>query len=131
MQSHTRKRAVVLVVEDDRDMRWLLRNVLLQEGWSVISRATGKGALAALRQVHLELILLPMTLPDMSGLRVVRRARRTHPHVPIIVISATSNQGIVQECLRLGVLAYLPKPFDLMELLRRVRETLGRGERTI
>jgi DNA-binding response OmpR family regulator len=131
MQSHTRKRAVVLVVEDDRDMRWLLRNVLLQEGWSVISRATGKGALAALRRVHLDLILLPMTLPDMSGLRVVRRARRTHPHVPIIVISATSNQGIVQECLRLGVLAYLPKPFDLMELLRRVRETLGRGERTI
>ncbi len=131
MQSHTRKRAVVLVVEDDRDMRWLLRNVLLQEGWSVISRATGKGALAALRRVHLDLILLPMTLPDMSGLRVVRRARRTRPHVPIIVISATSNRGIVQECLRLGVLAYLPKPFDLMELLRRVRETLGRGERTI
>jgi DNA-binding response OmpR family regulator len=131
MRSPVHKGPVVLLVEDDRDMRWLLRNVLLQEGWSVISRATGKGALAALRRVHLDLILLPMTLPDMSGLRVVRRARRTHPHVPIIVISATSNQGIVQECLRLGVLAYLPKPFDLMELLRRVRETLGRGERTI
>jgi two-component system repressor protein LuxO len=131
MQSQTHKRRVVLVVEDDRDMRWLLRNVLLQEGWSVISRATGKGALAALRRIRLDLLLLPMTLPDMSGLRVVRRARRTHPHVPIIVISATSNQGIVQECLRLGVLAYLPKPFDLMELLRSVRETLGGEERTL
>jgi len=121
----------VLLVEDDPDMRWLLRNVLLQEGWSVISRATGKGALTALHRIRLNLILLPMTLPDMSGLRVVRRARRTHPHVPIIVISAMSNQGIVQECLRLGVLAYLPKPFDLMELLRRVRETLRGGERTL
>jgi DNA-binding response OmpR family regulator len=131
MQSQTHKRPVVLVVEDDPDMRWLLRNVLLQEGWSVISRATGKGALTALHRICLNLILLPMTLPDMSGLRVVRRARRTHPHVPMIVISATSNQGIVQECLRLGVLAYLPKPFDLMELLRRVRETLGGGERTL
>lgn len=131
MRSPVHKGPVVLLVEDDRDMRWLLRNVLLQEGWSVISRATGKGALTALHRIRLNLILLPMTLPDMSGLRVVRRARRTHPHVPIIVISATSNQGIVQECLRLGVLAYLPKPFDLMELLRRVRETLGGGERTL
>jgi len=131
MRSPVHKGPVVLLVEDDPDMRWLLRNVLLQEGWSVISRATGKGALTALHRIRLNLILLPMTLPDMSGLRVVRRARRTHPHVPIIVISAMSNQGIVQECLRLGVLAYLPKPFDLMELLRRVRETLGGGERTI
>ncbi|MBI2455830.1 MAG: response regulator [candidate division NC10 bacterium] len=121
----------MLLVEDDRDMRWLLRNVLVQEGCSVITRATGKGALAALHRVRLDLILLPMTLPDMSGLRVVRRARRIHPRVPIIVISATSNQGIVQECLRLGVLAYLPKPFDLMELLGRIREALGRGERTL
>jgi len=131
MRSPVHKGPVVLLVEDDPDMRWLLRNVLLQEGWSVISRATGKGALTALHRIRLNLILLPMTLPDMSGLRVVRRARRTHPHVPIIVISAMSNQGIVQECLRLGVLAYLPKPFDLMELLRRVRETLGGGERTL
>jgi len=131
MRSPVHKGPVVLLVEDDPDMRWLLRNVLLQEGCSVISRATGKGALAALRRVHLDLILLAMTLSDMSGLRVVRRARRIHPHVPIIVISATSNQGIVQECLRLGVLAYLPKPFDLMELLGRIREALGHGERTI
>jgi len=131
MRSPVHKGPVVLLVEDDPDMRWLLRNVLLQEGWSVISRATGKGALTALHRIRLNLILLPMTLPDMSGLRVVRRARRTHPHVPIIVISAMSNQGIVQECLRLGVLAYLPKPFDLMELLRRVRETLRGGERTL
>ena len=131
MRSPVHKGPVVLLVEDDPDMRWLLRNVLLQEGWSVISRATGKGALTALHRIRLNLILLPMTLPDMSGLRVVRRARRTHPHVPIIVISAMSNQGIVQECLRLGVLASLPKPFDLMELLRRVRETLRGGERTL
>ena len=66
-------------MEDDADMRWLLRKVLVQEGYSVIARATGKGALAALRRVHLDLILLAMTLPDMSGLRVVRRARRIHP----------------------------------------------------
>lgn len=131
MRSPVHKGPVVLLVEDDPDMRWLLRNVLLQEGWSVISRATGKGALTALHRIRLNLIILPMTLPDMSGLRVVRRARRTHPHVPMIVISATSNQGIVQECLRLGVLAYLPKPFDLMELLGRIREALGRGERTL
>ena len=131
MQSPAHKDPVVLLVEDDRDMRWLLRNVLLQEGCSVITRATGNAALTALHRVHLDLILLPMTLPDMSGLRVVRRARRIHPRVPIIVISATSNQGVVQECLRLGVLAYLPKPFDLMELLGRIREALGRGERTL
>lgn len=131
MRSPAHKDSVVLLVEDDRDMRWLLRNVLLQEGCVVISRATGKGALAALHRVRLNLILLPMTLPDMSGLRVVRRARRIHPRVPIIVISATSNQGVVQECLRLGVLAYLPKPFDLMELLGRIREALGHGERTL
>ncbi|MBI3121846.1 MAG: response regulator, partial [candidate division NC10 bacterium] len=125
MQSPAHKDPVVLLVEDDRDMRWLLRNVLVQEGCSVITRATGKGALAALHRVRLDLILLPMTLPDMSGLRVVRRARRIHPRVPIIVISATSNQGIVQECLRLGVLAYLLKPFHRMERLGRIREALG------
>ncbi len=131
MQSPAHKDPVVLLVEDDRDMRWLLRNVLLQEGCSVITRATGNAALTALQRVHLDLILLPMTLPDMSGLRVVRSARRIHPRVPIIAISATSNQGVVQECLRLGVLAYLPKPFDLMELLGRIREALGHGERTL
>jgi CheY-like chemotaxis protein len=125
MRCPTEKPPVVLVVEDDRDMRWLLRNVLRREGCSVITRATGKGALTALRRGRPGLILLPMTLPDMIGLRVVRHARRLHPRVPIFVISATSNQGVVQECLRLGVLAYLSKPFDLMELLGRVREALG------
>ena len=130
MQTHTHKRPVVLLVEDDSDMRWLLRNVLVQEGCSVISRATGKGALAALQRFRLGLILLPMTLPDMSGLRVVRSARRIHPRVPIIVISATSDEGVVQECLRLGVLAYLPKPFDLSQVVARIRDALGRGERS-
>ena len=120
-------RPVVLVVDDDRDMRWLLQRVLEQEGFSVIARATGKAALASLGRRRPALLLLAMTLPDMSGLRVVRGARRIHPGIPIIVISATVNEGLVQECLRLGALAYLPKPFDLKEVLRLVRGAVARG----
>lgn len=127
MRAPDGSRPVVLVVDDDRDLRWLLQRVLEQEGFSVVPHATGKAALVSLRRRRPALLLLAMTLPDMSGLRVVRGARRAHPGIPIIVISATVNEGLVQECLRLGVLAYLPKPFDVKEVLRLVRGAVVPG----
>ena len=110
----------VLVVEDDPAVRNLVSTALGSRGYRHAEVATGTAALAALTADAPDVLLLDLGLPDMDGVAIIRRLR-TWSEMPIIVLSARSDDADKVEALDAGADDYLTKPFSVNELLARVR----------
>jgi len=118
----------ILVVEDEEDIRELLKYNLEKEGYQVFGVATGEEALHAVRARRLDLILLDLMLPGIDGLEVCRRIRgQTHTqHLPIIMLTAKGEEPDIVTGLELGADDYIAKPFSPRVLLARLRAALRR-----
>ncbi len=115
----------ILVVEDDTSVRNLITITLKTHDYRFVSTATGEGAIMETASHNPDVILLDLGLPDMDGVEVIRRIR-TWSNVPIIVISARSEDMDKIDALDAGADDYLTKPFSVEELLARLRVTLRR-----
>lgn len=115
--------AAVLIVEDEEQLLRLLRSTLIYAGYDVEGAKTAKEALSAAHLRSFDVILLDLGLPDLDGLEVIRQLR-TRSDVPIIVISARVSPNDKVLALDLGANDYLAKPFDVGELIARVRVAL-------
>ncbi|MET0577885.1 MAG: response regulator transcription factor [Ilumatobacteraceae bacterium] len=115
--------AVLLVYDDERISEPLVR-VLRNEGLEVEHAATGREAIAAVGAQRPDLVLLDLTLPDLDGLDVCRRIRADHPDLPIIMLTARSDEVDVIVGLNAGADDYIAKPFRLAELVARIRARL-------
>ena len=116
----------VLVVEDDRDIREVLRRYLERAELGVLTTASGAEAIRLL-QTRVDLVLLDLGLPDIDGTDVLVAARQANPPVPVIVLSARSTVPERIQGLTLGADDYVTKPFSPAEVVLRVRAVLGRG----
>ncbi|WP_341800129.1 response regulator transcription factor [Modestobacter roseus] len=121
----------LLVVEDDATVRELLAAALRFAGFTVASAATGAEALAAGTTEPPDLVLLDVMLPDVDGFEVVRRLRELrvdggHGPVPVLFLTARDGQTDKVTGLTLGADDYVTKPFDLEELVVRIRAVLRR-----
>jgi two-component system KDP operon response regulator KdpE len=110
----------VLLVEDEAQMRRLLRTSLPPHGYKIIEAATGKEGLALAGSHNPDLVLLDLGLPDMDGVEVARRLREWSK-APVIVLSARGQEDDKVAALDAGADDYLTKPFGLSELLARMR----------
>jgi len=118
----------ILVVEDEEDIRELLKYNLEKEGYQVFGAATGEEALRAIRDRRLDLILLDLMLPGIDGLEVCRRIRgeAQTQHLPIIMLTAKGEEADIVTGLELGADDYITKPFSPRVLLARLRAALRR-----
>jgi len=114
---------IVLLVEDEAEMRRALRPSLRSHGYQLVEAATGREALAQAAGRNPDVILLDLGLPDGDGLDVVRELRR-FSLAPIIVISARGQERDKVAALDLGADDYLTKPFGVVELQARIRVAL-------
>lgn len=112
----------VLVVEDDAAVRNLVTTALESRGYRHLSATTGGEAIALAAMEAPDIMLLDLGLPDIDGVEVIRRVR-TWSTMPIIVLSARSEDGDKIEALDTGADDYLSKPFSVGELLARLRTT--------
>ena len=119
----------ILIVEDDRTLRQALSFNLTREGFEVTSAPDGEAALVAARGQRLDLILLDLMLPAMSGLEVLRVLRREGVHTPVIILSAKGDEIDRVVGLKVGADDYVTKPFSRPELLARIEAVLRRGRR--
>lgn len=117
--------AKLLVVDDDRAMRETLVRFLGQEGYDVAQAADGSKVTAAMT-AGVSLVLLDLNLPGESGFDIARRLRAGWPHVGIIMLTGRDDLLDRVLGLELGADDYLPKPFELRELLARIRSVLRR-----
>jgi CheY-like chemotaxis protein len=109
-------RSNILIVEDDPDILSSLAEVLREEGFAVETAANGYQALARMESQMPDLIFLDLMMPLMDGWKFmdVARQRFTDMRAPVVLLSAV--HGLGDEARRLGVRAFLPKPFDLAEV---------------
>ncbi|HSR26353.1 MAG TPA: response regulator transcription factor [Candidatus Eisenbacteria bacterium] len=120
--------STVLVVEDERDIREVLRRYLERAGLSVMTTGSGGEALRLLDDGPPDLVLLDLGLPDIDGLEVLRSAVDQRA-VPVVVLTARSTTEERIRGLELGADDYVVKPFSPQEVVLRVQAVLGRGRR--
>ena len=111
---------LILAVEDDRPVRTLIATTLKAHGYRHLEAATGEAALMEASSHNPDVVLLDLGLPDMDGVEVIRKIR-SWSNMPIIVISARSEDADKINALDAGADDYLTKPFSVAELLARLR----------
>lgn len=119
----------VLLVEDDHTVRTLVRMLLEDEGLRVVEASTGPQAVERFGAEAVDLVLLDIRLPGLSGFEVCRQVRRTSD-VPIIMVTAQNDSHDVVAGLEVGADDYVTKPFNDRELIARVRAQLRRRQLT-
>jgi DNA-binding response OmpR family regulator len=118
--------ARVLVVDDERSLRSLLRLYLEKEGFEVVEADDGLDALSRLRRGGIDVALVDVMLPELDGFEVVKRIRR-ESGIPIILITARGEETHRITGLELGADDYVVKPFSAPEVVARVRAQLRRA----
>src|SRR6266545_6137537 len=118
----------VLVVEDDVDLAFGLRNNLEIEGYEVDVVADGEAAVARAAAWRPALLILDLMLPGLDGLRVLRAVRSQDADVRILILTARGDEADKVRGLKLGADDYVTKPFGLLELLARVESLLRRHD---
>lgn len=119
---------LALVAEDDRDIRELVAAKLTAAGYQVSTAADGIAALAALRRLPPDVALLDVMMPGISGLDIITelRADPRTASIPVILLSARSQEFDVENGIAIGAADYVIKPFSPRELLARVEAVLER-----
>lgn len=113
---------LVLVVDDSPLLRRMIAQVLQREGYRVETAADGEEALAKIRELNPDIVLLDVVMPKKDGYQVVQELRRLRRHLPhIILLSGVDSGPALQQARQLGVDEVLPKPFSPVELAARVR----------
>ena len=114
----------ILVVDDNADIREVLQILLVSEGYQVVLAQSGEEALERMDDA-VDLVILDIMMPGMSGIRVCEKIRQTS-NVPILFLTAKSQDGDISLGLRVGADDYLVKPFSHAELTARVQSLLRR-----
>lgn len=110
----------ILIIDDEMQIRRLLRIVLEANGYGVHESANGEHGILSAAQIHPDLIILDMGLPDMDGSNVLKRLREWS-QIPVIVLSVRNSDREKVTMLDMGADDYLTKPFSTDELLARIR----------
>jgi DNA-binding response OmpR family regulator len=121
----------ILVAEDDRDISELISHYLKKAGWTVYVSGAGDHALAYIRNHHVDVVVLDLMLPGMSGLDVCQ-ALRGDPAtagIPVIMLTARADEADRVKGLEMGADDYVAKPFSPNELVARIRAVARRSRR--
>lgn len=117
----------VMVIDDDENVRETLHMLLSQDGYRVESAADGATGLEKAMLLHPDLMIVDLRMPGLSGTEVCKRMRAARMQMPIIVLSAASDEMDKVLLLELGADDYVVKPFGVRELLARVKAALRRS----
>lgn len=120
---------LILIAEDDADIRGLLKLYLEGEGLRVLEAADGADALALAREHTPDMAILDIMMPGMNGFELTR-ALRKYSDIPILILSAKSQDNDKILGLNLGADDYIAKPFNPVEIVARVKAQLRRASRT-
>ena len=116
----------VLIVEDDKHTRQGLKEILEMEGYSVITAENGDAGLKLFKQEHPEFICLDIMMPKINGFDGCKAIRKLNASVPIIFISAKSEEIDKVVGLELGADEFITKPFGIKEVVARIRAVTRR-----
>lgn len=116
----------ILVTDDDPSLRYIMRFGLSRSGMTVYEAVDGLDALKKVEQYRPHVILMDIMMPDMDGITTCRLLRQnpSNDGIPIIMLSASSKDNVVDECYKAGASGFLHKPVPLADLLKTVENIL-------
>ena len=115
----------MLLVDDERLIRWSMERALRGQGFEVLSATTAEEALDLLRRHRPQVVITDLRMPGMGGLGLLRALREVAPQAKAIVVTAYGTPEAEQEARRLGVTCFLHKPFSLERLAAAVEGCCG------
>ena len=120
----------VLVVDDEPGLRALARTGLQQRGFDVVAVETGEQALEILRvgEPHVDVMLLDLTLPGISGERVLRELRKLTPGLPVVIASGYATVESQSSWMAAGAMGFVAKPYRIQQIAQKLREALDRHQ---
>lgn len=127
----SRRQPTVMLVEDDELVSDAVTRILVREGYMVLTAATGHDAIGLLRTpaIRVDIVVLDIGLPDVSGTDLCARFREFFPDMPVIVCTGAAGMEEVRELRNLGIKRFFAKPIAVDELLRGVRAALAEADR--
>lgn len=116
----------ILIIDDDKDLCFVLKRFLSKHGFEVLEATTGRAALEILDSVEPNLILCDFRLEDMSGSSILKKIKEKNPSVPVIIITGYSNIKTAVEVMKLGAMDYVTKPLLPDEILLTIKKALNK-----
>jgi len=123
------KKRKILLVEDETVVREALRDWLIEDGYVVDVAEDGEEALEKIKKEEFGVIVLDLKLPGIDGLQVFEEAKELKPEAKGVIITAYPSKETLEKAKRLGLLDYLPKPFNVEDLEKIISAALGELER--
>jgi two-component system, NtrC family, response regulator HydG len=117
----------ILIIDDDKDLCFVLKRFLSKHNFEVLEATTGRTALEILDSVEPDLILCDFRLEDMSGSSILRKIKEKNPSVPVIIITGYSNIKTAVEVMKLGAMDYVTKPLLPDEILLTIKKALNKS----
>lgn len=114
----------ILIADDEKNMRWILKNALSTSGYKVIEAADGAEALEKFSSEYPDLVLLDLKMPKLQGIEVLQSMIELREEIPIIMISAHGTINTAIEAMKLGAFDFISKPFDLDALQLQILRAL-------
>jgi len=112
----------LLIVDDQYGIRLLLHEIFKKEGYEVFQAANGFQAIDIVVKDCPDLVILDMKIPGMDGVEILKRIKEINKDIKVILMTAYGELDIIEEAKKLGALQYFPKPFDIDEIKKVVRE---------
>lgn len=119
------ERPRVMIVDDDAEMRALLRDALEREGFYVREHPAGDGLIPRLADWAADAVVLDKEMAGASGLDLLKELRRHYPYTPVVLVTAFGGREVETEALRLGAAYYMDKPFRVARLLDVLRAVVS------
>lgn len=117
-------RTNILIVEDEKNQRRLLKRALERKECTVQEAENGNEAIERFKQGSFDIVLLDQRLPDITGLEVLARIKKMNPMIPVIIVTAFANVRDAVDAMKKGAFHYLTKPVDMDELLLSMKNAL-------
>ncbi|MDW7678796.1 MAG: sigma-54 dependent transcriptional regulator [Bacillota bacterium] len=118
----------ILVVDDEKNMRWAISRALEKEGYEIHEASNGQEGIETFERFRPDVMLLDLKMPVMDGMEALTHIRKTNATTPILMLTAHGTMETAIEAMKLGAMDYLSKPFDVEELKVQIRKALHVSE---
>ena len=116
----------ILLVEDDSTLSFIIQDALKREGFDVATASNGEAGLKTFQEFHPDVVIADVMMPKMDGFEMVRQIRLKAPAIPVLFLSARTSLEDVVKGFELGANDYIRKPFQILELVVRIKALLRR-----
>ena len=120
-------RGKVLIADDEEDILEIVADRLEFLGFEVQTVQDGLACIETIERGAPDLVLLDIRMPRMDGMEVLTQLRETHPELPVVILSASSERKVAEETLSEGAVDYLLKPFEARDLEKKLDRVFGKG----